>query len=204
MTPEERTAMKAKMPKTRLSDEHVRNCRLVPDRLMMLDAMPKGGVVAEIGVAFGDFTKEITERCRPDELYLVDTWDTPRYQEGLQKIRSAHAEAIDAGRVKIHHGMSVKVMPELPGETFDWVYIDTNHSYETTMEELKEASRIVKPGGLICGHDFCNGNILLPWPYGVVEATLKFCVDFGWEFRFLTVEHHGHQSFALSRLPAAN
>ena len=41
---------------TPLSQEHVDGAMLYADRVQALDALPRGGVVAEIGVAAGDFS----------------------------------------------------------------------------------------------------------------------------------------------------
>jgi hypothetical protein len=48
----------------------------------------------------------------------------------------------------------------------------------------------VKPASLIIGHDFCPGNVITPWPYGVIEAYSKFCAEGPWQYHSLTVEPH--------------
>ena len=83
---------------------------------------------------------------------------------------------------------------------FDWIYIDTNHSYETTRDELLVAERLVKPGGRILGHDYCLGNITKPAVFGVIPAVNEFCVKRGWRFEFLTLESNGFNSFGLQKI----
>lgn len=199
-TPEFRRGLKQRTPKTALQMEHTAACRVLPDRLALLAALPPGGVVAEVGVAFGDYTAEILRLNQPRKLHLVDVWGSARYQAGLDSITAAHAETIAAGGIEINRGLSVDVLPTFADDYFDWIYIDTDHSYDTTYRELVLGAAKVKPGGFIAGHDFCTGNIIAPWPYGVTEACNQFCVDHGWGYRFLTLESHGHLSFALSRL----
>ena len=46
----------------------------LPDRLALLDRLPRGGVVAEIGVQHGDFAAEILRRSQPRLLVLIDGW----------------------------------------------------------------------------------------------------------------------------------
>ena len=199
-TAAQRRELKNSMARVTLERRHTLGCELLPDRNVLLDLLPRGGVVAEIGVAFGDYTRAIIERSTPDKLYLIDAWSTDRYRAGLDNIRSEHADAIVKGEVEIRQGLSTDVLGGLPPELFDWVYIDTNHSYVTTLAELELCAKLVKPGGLIAGHDFCTGNVIDAVPYGVVEAVAKFCHDREWGFRYLTLETRGHFSFCLQAL----
>jgi tetratricopeptide (TPR) repeat protein len=50
----DRAATKRAMPSTQLAIRHTGNCKVVPTRELMLDLLPKNGIVAEVGVAFGD------------------------------------------------------------------------------------------------------------------------------------------------------
>jgi hypothetical protein len=77
-TAEKRRELKNAMAKTTLERRHTADCELLPDRNMLLDLLPKGGVAAEIGVAFGDYTREILARAAPSQLYLIDAWATER------------------------------------------------------------------------------------------------------------------------------
>lgn len=38
--------------------------------------------------------------------------------------------------------------------SLDFVYIDGDHFYDRVLEDLTEWSKIVKPGGIISGHDY--------------------------------------------------
>ncbi|ARP97343.1 methyltransferase [Bordetella genomosp. 13] len=197
---ERRRGYKAQMAVSHLGIQHTENCRVLPDRELLLSRIPSGGVCAEIGAAFGDYTDSILSLNKPKQLHLVDAWDSDRYRQGLQQIRHKFAKEIQADQLCIHQGLSVDKLLEFKDNFFDWVYIDTNHSYETTLDELKICNRKVKPGGRIAGHDFCTGNVISPVPYGVVEAVTQFCVEDGWQYEYVTLEYHGHFSFCLTRL----
>jgi len=159
--------------------------------------LPQQGVVAEVGAAFGDFTREIVSRNNPRRLHLIDAWDSPRYEGGLRQIRETFADQIAAEAIIIDRGLSVNELPKYPDGYFDWVYIDTDHSYQTTLQDLRISAAKVKRDGFIAGHDYCSGNVIRPWPYGVIEACHQFCIEEGWRYAFLTLEFHGYQSFAL-------
>ncbi len=196
-TAEQRRALKDAMPQTALHPVHTGQCRLLPDRCHLLDVLPKAATVAEIGVAFGDFSNEILNRTAPGKLHLIDAWGTDRYRDGLARIRNRYSGAIESGRIEIHQGLSTDVLAEFPSTYFDWVYIDTNHTYATTLEEMRLCRARLKPGGRIAGHDFCTGNIVSAVPYGVVEAVAQFCIEDGWEFEYLALDPSGHFSFCI-------
>ncbi len=187
-------------PTVQLGPEHTAGCELLPDRAALMARLPQGGIGAEIGVAFGDYTDVILAQNRPRTLHLVDAWDSDRYREGLAAIRARFATSIAEGAIAIHQGYSTEILARFADGMFDWIYLDTDHSYETTLAELRLAAPKLKPGGLLAGHDYCTGNVITPVPYGVVEACHRFCVEAGWRFRFIALEERGRNSFALARL----
>ena len=187
-------------PRYPLKDEHVRHCKVVPSRESFLDLLPRGLTIAEVGVAYGEFTNQIISRCQPKLLYLVDSWGTARYAEGLQRIRTDLSELIARNEIVIKQGLSTDILPTLPDRSLDFIYIDTDHNYETTAKELSISAKKVRDGGRIAGHDYCVGNISKPWRYGVIEAVSEFCNKHGWGFEYLSLESHGHSSFSLRRL----
>jgi hypothetical protein len=164
--------------------------------------MPKGMAIAELGVAFGEFSQQIVDRCKPERLYLVDSWKSDRYTKGLEDIRAKFGGPIARGQIVVRQGLSTEVLPTFPDKSLDFIYIDTDHSYETTALELRIALEKVKAGGRIGGHDYCVGNIFLPWPYGVIEAVGEFCNKNEWGVEFISLEIHGHSTFVLRSLSA--
>lgn len=199
-TLEGRKQLKQATPQTRLDYVHTENCRVLPSRDALLQRLARDGVAAEVGAAFGDFTASILMLNKPRCLHLIDSWESSRYEEGLKKIRTRFEKEITAERLVLNRGYSTDELKKFDDAYFDWVYIDTNHSFGTTFAELELSAKKVKPDGMIAGHDFCTGNVIDPVPYGVIEACAKFCVEHGWQYRYLTLESHGHFSFCLSKI----
>ena len=75
--------------------------------------------------------------------------------------------------------MSTDAIGDFEDSTFDWIYIDTDHSYELTYKELRGYAPKVKPDGIIAGHDYSMGNWIDAYRYGVIEAVNEFCVQEG-------------------------
>lgn len=194
---QERQQLLRSYPYAKLERTHLRGAQLLPSRYDMLDELPRNGVVCEIGVANGDFSAEILNRCQPAKLHLVDPWKAERYRSGRQKVCERFANKIEDGTVSVHVGYSTARLPEFPDHCFDWVYIDSVHDYRTTAQELVICLNKVKPGGIIAGHDYTAGNLVVPRCYGVVQAVQEFCVKYRWKYLYLTCESHGYASFAV-------
>lgn len=185
-----------------LSDRHIRNVRVVAGRGALLDQMPKGGAVAEVGVADGEFSAEILRCCQPAVLHLIDWWDAaiPEYgPQGLQTVQERFQAEIEAGQVMLHRGLSWDMLGQLDDGCLDWVFLDASFTFDNLSRDLSEAHRKVKPGGFIVGRSY------MMWAgpdsrYGTVEAVNKFCVEQGYEFAFLGIQGAMHLSYALRQI----
>ena len=189
------------IPKVPLARKHMRNCELLLDRSEMLSKLKKGGEVAEIGVAQGEFSELILKITEPDLLHLVDVWNSKTYHAGLfKKVADKFKNLIDEGRIQILRKLSTDAAENFDDNYFDWIYIDTDHSYATTREEFVKYAPKVKHDGIIAGHDYTMGIWSSLNRYGVIEAVHEFCVKYEWELVYLTVEPTENQSFAIRRI----
>jgi len=194
------SSAKTEQPKVELDERHLANTRILANRQAMLSRLPSCPVIAEVGVAQGDFSHDILKLAQPRELHLVDAWHTKRYSSSLkQAVATRFASEIEAGRVIIHQGLSTDIGRHLADQYFDFIYIDTDHSYQTTIEELRLFSRKLKQGGILAGHDYTVGSFPTLVMYGVIAAVHQFCVEDDWELKYLTVEQSGYRSFALRK-----
>ena len=194
-------AQEAAMPVVPLAKKHLQHTLLLDDRTSFLELMPKNAVVAEVGVDKGGFSEQILQITNPQKLHLIDAWDTERYHDGLALgVQVKFRELIASGKIELHRGYSTDWLPKFPDQYFDWVYIDTNHSYETTAQELEICKNKVKPNGIIAGHDYTLGLPGHTFRYGVVEAVNEFCVKNDWELLYLTHEPHRLLSYALRKI----
>ncbi len=132
----------------------------------LLESLPKGGRVAEVGVWEGNFSRRILEICQPAELHLIDPWmyqpEFPntgfgkRKNEDLmeQKYREVVAAFADDPRVTIHRAMSDVALAGFADGHLDWVYLDGNHNAPFIDADIALSLQKVKPDGLITGDDF--------------------------------------------------
>ncbi len=184
------------------------------NRLKLLDALPKGGIVAEVGVQRGDFAAEILARCAPRVLVLIDVWQhVTEGKYALDKSNVSQAEhdrfygnvcerfraEIEAGKVIVLRGLSEVVLPQLPDRWLDWVYLDGDHTFDAVQRDLAYCDRIVKSTGFIVGHDYIED---MTTGFGVVLAVNEFCDTRKWLLVGRTRDDdicNGYDSFVLSR-----
>ena len=203
---EARATTESAIPKVPLEHRHFDNCQLLKDRADLLRNLPKGGTVAEIGVAEGDFSEQIFEICQPTRLCLIDVWkpDNPRYGEDLYlQVLDRFSEEMQEGAVAINRKLSTEAAEDFEDGYFDWIYLDTDHTYPTTQRELDAYASKVAQNGIIAGHDYSMGQWVKGHRHGVIEAVHEFLVERDWELIYLTIDPIEHQSFAIRRIPGS-
>lgn len=197
----ERERVEESINKVQLSEKHICNCKVLLSREDLIHQFPKNGCVAEIGIDTGEFSELIFQISNPKILHLIDPWDSVRYgAEKYEFVKQKFESQIHMEKVKIHRKSSIDAAQDFPDNYFDWIYIDTDHSYNTTKEELKAYASKIKMNGFISGHDYTMGNWIKGYRYGVIEAVHEFCVEYDWEIAHLTANQIENQSFAITRI----
>jgi hypothetical protein len=118
-------------------------------------------VGAEIGVEAGLYSEILFQNIPGLHLYGIDnwTWLEHRYWVPQRRIDRYYAEMkerlknYDFTEVK---GWSMEVVGQFVDDQLDFVYIDADHRYETTLEDIVNWSRKVRSGGIVSGHDFID------------------------------------------------
>jgi len=124
-----------------------------------------GVMILEIGSWMGCSSIPLAEIVREQggRLYCCDRWDSGiepdlRWISGWKDIFRAFWKRMGKHGLKKWviplHGLSQDILPLLKSKSFDYIYIDGNHTYNGVMFDIIEAKRLIKSNGVIAGHDY--------------------------------------------------
>jgi hypothetical protein len=172
------------------------------NRIELLNFIPKNGIVVEMGVCAGEFSKEILIRTSPSKLFLVDIWghislnynddnmvSNPKHEE---RYRYVFKNFKDDNRVKLIRSLTDSLLELFPENYFDWSYVDADHSYEGCLKDLNISKKIVKENGYILGHDY-----MYKFP-GVIQAVDQFVKENNYYLTYLT-DKEKNPSYLISK-----
>jgi Methyltransferase domain len=186
---------------------------LYADRVRALEALPRGGVVAEIGVALGDFSQAMLTYLAPCRFDAFDLFKLHEAQSfwgrssadwfgGLShrtQYERRFADEIAAGKLHIHEGDSSQEMDKQPDSTYNAIYIDGDHTPEGVMRDAEISARKLKSDGILIFNDYIIFDHTVGVPYGVVPVVNEFCVNRGWRVLFFALQNHLFCDIALRR-----
>lgn len=179
----------------RLQEKHIQNCRLITDRVAMLEHLPKGGVCAEVGIFKCDFSEQILSVLQPEKLHLIDI-DPASIEIAGRRFQ----KEIGEGRAEIHHGDSSSILARFPDQSLDWVYIDGDHNYPGVKKDLEQARVKVKEGGLISLNDYIYFGTTGLAKYGVIEAVNEFCLTYDYELIMMALHGRMYNDVTLRKI----
>lgn len=122
--------------------------------------LPAGGVFVEVGSLYGrsmaymgqtlrQLGKHIHLHCVDNGTGIDDTappgWHIATLRANLKAAGVA---------ATVHCGDSVDMAMSFPLASVDIVFLDADHSYEAVIADILAWMPRVKPGGLLCGHDY--------------------------------------------------
>lgn len=150
-----------------------------PFRRLLLNLVVKETVqrFAEVGVNDGATMFFLLEHANTISMYAaIDSW-TPYDTGGYDRLTGLPAEEFERryGAVMALSGKypaarimrlpSVAAAKEFPDRFFDMVFIDACHEYRSVISDISAWVGKVRPGGILCGHDYEKG-----WQDHVIKA----------------------------------
>lgn len=170
------------------------------DRISLLELCEQRfrfGTAVEIGVASGCFTKQILASWPSlAKLYAVDAWkhfedgysDSCNLDQSTQDQRFEQFKKDMEGNevVEIIRGLSLEVSTLFLNNSVDFIYLDANHSTPAVTKDLEHWWPKLKPGGIMAGHDYLEGNGA---GYGVKAAVDRFAGEWNLQVHQTTEQY---------------
>lgn len=133
---------------------------------------------AEIGVEQGMYSQEICKNNPGVELYCIDPWEAySRYLDRVlqPKLDRYYTETLDRLApygCKTVRKPSMEAVKDFAPDSLDFVFIDGNHEFEYVVNDIISWAKIVRPGGILAGHDYKpeGQEKRTPLPFHVIQA----------------------------------
>ena len=134
-------------------------------------------VGAEIGVFRARNAREMFRQIPGLKLYGIEPFGdqpsstrhktVPRYERN-EKSTKVRMKGLDFTLIKNFSEVAVQ---EIPYNSLDFCYIDSDHSYDYAMLDIILWTRRVRPGGIVAGHDYIEpGGYNFAYDVNVKEA----------------------------------
>jgi len=143
--------------------------RALKDREDMGDLLEEMGmeVGVEVGVQRGKNAQILLSKWKScKEFHLVDLWehqenyvdganvDQERQNEVYEEAKRRMADYED--KTTFHRTYSTEAATRFANFTLDFAYVDARHDYCGAMEDMNAYWPLLRPGGILAGHDFIN------------------------------------------------
>lgn len=134
----------------------------------------------EVGTDHGQYAQQLCEGIPDLQLTCIDPYMP--YIEGSEVHDQANVDQIYEEATKrlapydtaLIRSTSMKAVVVYPDNHFDFAFIDGNHEYKYVKEDITEWTKKVKPGGIVCGHDYKEDPTR---KYGVIQAVQEYTTE---------------------------
>lgn len=176
--------------------------RNVPSRQELpwvLEARGLGGTGAEIGVQEGLFSHHLLTYWGGRKLLSIDSWEhessddyvdianVEQLEQDARYRATCERLAVFGDRSEVWRLRSTEAAAKVPDGSLDFVYIDARHDHDAVLEDLGAWVPKVRPGGIVAGHDYLDGD-LPEGKFGVKSAVDTFFAAYGVEVVATTLD----------------
>jgi hypothetical protein len=117
---------------------------------------------AEIGTEHGRYAEKLCRANPQLKLYCIDPYEVVPYYEGYvdkDEVNSYYESAknrLSQYNCEILKTTSMEAVKNFEPNSLDFVFIDGDHRFEFVVNDVIYWSRIVRPGGVVYGHDYTD------------------------------------------------
>lgn len=160
----------------------------------ILKLMGLNNSICELGVAKADNFWYMVRHTFPKYALAIDAWSEevcPYWTQDKHDQHWKRAQEIERrlrkwnkGDINIIKGDHSVLVDNYEDGFFDYVYIDSDHTYESVKKDIEQWWPKVREGGILAGHDYVNRKL-----YGVIPAVNEFVEANNIEHLYITKEH---------------
>lgn len=174
-----------------LRSEDVAGARLFANRHDLVASLdlPPNPIIAEVGVALGEFSKFLIGTFSPSVFHAFDIFklqdDATLWGQPTSKVLhgKTHLDFYrgEVPTAVIHEGSSGETLKELPDGCLDLAYIDAQHTYDEVLRDARECVRALAPSGVLVFNDYIMHDPFIHVDYGIVPVVNEMVVNEGWK-----------------------
>ena len=161
-------------------------------------------LVAEVGVAFGGFSRLILDTLEPHQMHAFDLFGLHE----MDWVFGSPPSSVMGNRTHLdyyhdqfpgvitYQGNSWERLAECAGDMFDFVYVDGAHDYDPVKKDIEQLKRVVQSGGVIMFDDYTNYDVYGNEPFGVMQAVNEY-IEEGHKVLGLSLNPGGFHNIAV-------
>ena len=132
----------------------------------MIDYLPMNNIVmAELGSYAGESTQIFLNSSKIKRIDAFDLWDDHDAEIVFDELWYNHLTISDVHRLYKYKHNILMTYRDIEDDCYDFIYIDADHTYESTKANIINWYPKLKATGIMGGHDYSHKY----WP-GVVKA----------------------------------
>jgi hypothetical protein len=202
-----------------LGPSDVENAKLFAGRESLVKYLAPelgGGMVAEVGVMYGDFSDFIIRTIEPEVFVAIDRfnmhtvpviWGKPSAErfQGMTHREFYERRFSERGKqVRCEEGDSCEVLSRYPDRTFDMIYVDAGHDYESVKSDANLSKQKIKPEGILIFNDYIKYSHCDDCYYGVIPVVNHLVVNQGFEVVGFALQRDMYCDIAIRRRTKKN
>ena len=131
------------------------------DDLCVFHGMNKNHNVLELGT--NDGVSTVLFSYYANSVTTIDINKSDKLQKNLNLCNN----------IDFKHGDIQSIVPTLPDNYYDFIYIDADHDKESVLRDIKLSILKLKNNGIICGHDYIQTDLNGTSVKGAVDEFFK-------------------------------
>ena len=160
---------------------------------------------------YGDFSEFLLRTIEPEILVTIDRYDahtatftwgkyTSDRFEGMTHRQFIERRFSSRGKqVRCEEGASWECLSRYPNQTFDLIYVDAGHDYDSVKKDAELSKEKIKPLGILVFNDYIKYSHWDDRYYGIIPVVNDLVVNQGFEILGFALQPDMYCDIAIRR-----